>query len=104
VTETEVVMVLKFLSEMEQLTWGEIWQQQAGGERRRGQKHKYIPMDHLCPEAQRSLGELELDDASDDWFRFRVSGARRLWGITEGHVFYPVWWDPRHEVCPNRDQ
>jgi hypothetical protein len=100
----EVTAVLQFLSEMETLTWGEIWQQQTGGDRRRGPKHKYVPMDHLCGEAQSSLSELQLDDASDDWFRFRLGNMRRLWGIIEGRIFYPVWWDPRHEVCPSQDQ
>ena len=103
-TTAEVTMVLQFLRAMEDLTWREIWQQQTGGDRRRGQKHKYIPMEHLCNEAQSSLNDLQLDDGSDDWFRFRLGGVRRLWGMTDGHIFYPVWWDPRHEVCPSKDQ
>jgi len=22
----------------------------------------------------------------------------------EDGIFYPVWWDPRHEVCPSADR
>jgi hypothetical protein len=45
------------------------------------------------------LEELRLDDF-DELFRFRLGTMRRLWGIVDDEVFYPVWWDPDHKVYP----
>jgi|GEM_PF-1829434 len=100
----ELLAVLAFLKEMEKLTWTEIWDLKTGSHRRRGALHKFIPIDDLCSDAQDGLLTLGLDDASDVWFRFRLGGTRRLWGVVEGNVFFPVWWDPRHEVCPGADR
>lgn len=30
-----------------------------------------------------------------------VLGLERIWGHRWDHVFYPIWWDPKHEVCPS---
>jgi hypothetical protein len=44
VSEAKLKEILTFLQAMEQLTWTEIRLQQTGGGRRRGPKHKYIPL------------------------------------------------------------
>jgi hypothetical protein len=93
--------ILTFLAEMERLTWKEVRAQLTGG-RRRGALHKFIPTDHLCPIAQRRLRELKLDDF-DQLFRFRLGNLERLWGVIREDVFYAVWWDPGHQVCPGKD-
>lgn len=93
--------ILTFLREMEHLTWTEVRAQLTGG-RRRGPKHKFIPAAHLCSQAQRRLLELQLDEF-EELFRFRLGNMHRLWGVIHQDVFYPVWWDPDHKVCPSRD-
>ncbi|HEV8065977.1 MAG TPA: hypothetical protein VGP46_14140 [Acidimicrobiales bacterium] len=98
---TGVVKVLEFLKQMEQLTWREIQAQQTGTSRR-GALHKYVPLESLCGAAQDRLTELNADDGSD-LFRFRLGNMPRLWGLVEEATFYPLWWDPRHEVCPSVD-
>ena len=75
---------------------------QTGGNRRRGALHKFIPSAHLCPAAQRRLLDLRLDEF-DELFRFRLGNLERLWGVIHLDVFYPVWWDPEHKVCPSND-
>ncbi len=52
------------------------------------------------------IADLKLDDYDGNWFRFRLGNMERLWGVVEEEdgVFYPVWWDPRHEVCPSEDR
>jgi len=99
VSSEDVPGIVAFLSEMERLTWKEIFDQQTG-EGRRGQKHKFIPIDGCIHDAQSGLSDLEMDDESDSWFRFRLGGKKRLWGILKVPHFYPVWWDPEHEICP----
>jgi hypothetical protein len=54
----------------------------------------------LCPEAQNRLEALGLDDV-DELFRFQLGNEPRLWGVIDDDgIFYPVWWDPRHQVYP----
>jgi hypothetical protein len=97
--------IIAFLTEMERLTWQEIRAQQTGGKKRRGAKHKDIPVESLCAEAQQRLQELGIVE----WeclFRFRTGNMERLWGVIsdeEPRVFYPIWWDPDHRVCPSKD-
>lgn len=89
--------ITRFLSTMERLTWAEVRAQTTGRHRR----HHPIPLDRLCPEAQRRLQDLELDEF-DDLFRFRIGGRPRLWGVLhpDDNVFYAIWWDPDHQVYP----
>ena len=54
----------------------------------------------MCLEAQKRLTDLELDDHGALW-EMRLAGEPRVWGLRNGHVFYPVWWDPDHSVCPS---
>ena len=89
---------------MERLTWREVWAQLTGGGRRRGAKHKFIPMAACTSDAQNRLRALRLDEFDGSWFRFRLMGEHRLWGIVQDGCFLPVWWDPKHEVCPSQDQ
>lgn len=99
-------VIIDLLVQMERLSWKEIRAQMTGGGRRRGHKHKHIPVEHLGEAAQRRLVEIELDD-STALFRFRTGNLGRLWGVVSDErppVFYPVWWDPLHKVCPGRDE
>jgi hypothetical protein len=82
--------ILAFLRNLERLVHTEAF----------GRKHKFVKIDALCPDAQKRLAEIELDDLDGLW-ELRVSGERRIWGHRVGHVFYPVWWDPEHAVCPS---
>jgi hypothetical protein len=61
-------------------------------------KHHYQPTNTLCPEAQTRIRERQLEGF--DLFRFRLSNLERLWGLILEGVFYPIWWDPLHEVYP----
>ncbi|MEU2434511.1 hypothetical protein ABZ611_34420 [Streptomyces sp. NPDC007861] len=98
--------IVDFLTEMERLTWREVRALMTSSKKRRGAKHKSIPIEHLCKEAQDRLQELQLDDFAE-FFRFRTGNMERLWGVIAGEsprVFYPIWWDADHKVCPSKDQ
>lgn len=62
--------------------------------------NKPIPLDSLCAEAKARLEEIELDDEDYLW-ELHVSGTRRIWGVRYSHIYYIVWWDPNHQVCPS---
>jgi hypothetical protein len=88
---THLKHVLEFMHNLESCRPGEVF----------GPKHKHIPLGNLCAKAQKRLAKLELDDLDGLW-ELRVRGLERIWGIRRDHVFYPVWWDPLHEVCPSK--
>ncbi|OLT12947.1 hypothetical protein BJF79_03340 [Actinomadura sp. CNU-125] len=95
-------MLVRFLSDMERLTWREIWDQRTHSKRRDSQKHKWIPVTSLVKTAQDRLAELRLDEF-EEMFRFRVGNMGRLWGVLSEEsprVFYVIWWDPEHKICP----
>jgi hypothetical protein len=82
--------VLRFMHSLEAMRPGEVF----------GPRNKRVALGTLCPEARKRLEELELDDLDALW-ELRVSGRERIWGHRDANVFYPIWWDPRHEVCPS---
>jgi hypothetical protein len=92
--------VLNFLCDMSQLTWNEIKNQRTGGKDRH-KKHHHQAVDAVCAEAQRRFAELRLDEVFEEFFRFRLGGQKRLWGFVVASVYYVVWWDPDHQVCPS---
>jgi hypothetical protein len=99
VNGSAVRKIVVLLREMERLTWKQVWALQTGG-KRRGALHKFIPVESLCPAAQKRFLELRLEEF-DQMFRFRLGNMERLWGVVYEGVFYPVWWDPDHKVCPS---
>lgn len=96
-------IIVDLMVEMERLTWSQVFNQIANSKSRGTAKHKFVPVESLVPEAQRRLAELRLDDW-DELFRFRLGNMARLWGILvqegDARIFYPIWWDPDHMVCP----
>ena len=62
--------------------------------------NKFCGFDSFCQEAYDRLHKLELDDYGGLW-ELRLGGTQRLWGLRSGHIFYVVWWDPEHLVCPS---
>jgi hypothetical protein len=81
--------ILHKLFEFENKNWAEIT---AGG------SHP-IPVDRLCPEAQKRLVDIEKDDF-DELLSLRLTGANRVWCVKSGHIVRPLWWDAEHQVYP----
>jgi hypothetical protein len=65
--------------------------------------NKLIPLGNLDRAARNRLKEIELDDLDGLW-ELRLSGEKRVWGTRVEHVFYLIWWDPKHTVCPSLKQ
>lgn len=80
------------LSNYESMTWASILQDK--------KRNHSVPINDLCKEARDRLEALKLDDV-DDLFRFRLSGEQRVWGMRDRQIFYLLWWDPNHQVCPS---
>jgi hypothetical protein len=89
--------LFEFMCQMAELTWREIEGQRSGAHR----KHHDQPIASIAPKARGYIAKQKLDETfGDTIFRFRLSGKKRLWGFRDGHVFYVVWWDAKHRVCP----
>jgi len=60
-----------------------------------------IDPDTILLDARKRLAQQVKGDYDELW-RFRFGSAKRLWGVKIGDVFYAVWWDPLHKVCPSK--
>jgi len=60
---------------------------------------KSIPLGHIIREAQGILEKLRIQQ--DELVRFRLSGKERFWGFLIEGIYYVVFWDPKHEICPS---
>jgi hypothetical protein len=76
-------------------TWAEI-ESETSGRRRR---NKAYDVSAICVEARRRLAEIQLEDL-DEVFRFRIGALPRLYGFRIAEVFFILWWDPAHKICP----
>lgn len=82
--------VFQKIFESQKLTWQDL---------RNNGSHPVDRTD-LCPEAQKRLILLQKEDL-DQLFSLRLTGRKRIWGIKEGNIFWILWWDPYHQVCPS---
>lgn len=76
------------------------WETLTVGEFRGLPSHVEIAKEALINDAQERMIEIGLEEYDGLW-HLRLGNKPRLWGLLDGHVFYVVWWDPEHEVCPS---
>jgi hypothetical protein len=79
------------LKNYELMTWGDITQDP-------NYNHS-VKVWQIVKEARKRLEELGIEE--EQLFRFRLTGTQRVWGIRDRDIFYILWWDPKHEVCPS---
>ncbi len=81
------------LKSYEGTTWTDLTTRQRGDHT--------VDIGGLCAKAQKQLQKLKLDDHDQLW-SLRLTGQIRLWGVRMEGVFYVLWWDPEHAVCPSK--
>lgn len=59
-----------------------------------------VELDQIVPEARKRLEEIEQDEI-DLLYSLRLTGKKRMWGIKDNNIFWILWWDPNHEICPS---
>ena len=99
-TGAAIADVVNFLVDISSTNWSELLNQSTGSLRRR-RKHHPMPFDGVCKDARDRVLKLHLDEKFDEFFRFRADGEGRLWGFEQSGTFYPLWWDPEHQVVPS---
>jgi hypothetical protein len=85
--------IRKRLVDLESMTWREIL---VDGRK----QHHSVKIGDLCPEAQRRLEAIGLDDV-DRLLSLRLSATERIWGLFTQGIFNLLWWDPEHKICPS---
>lgn len=83
--------VITKLISFESRTWGEIVND-------KGHNH-WIDCNKLCKKAKDRINEKGWD--FDSIFSLRLTGTHRLFGVINSGVFYVIWYDPNHEICPS---
>ncbi len=81
-----------------QFTWPQIEGQKTNGKK----KHVSYPPGTIVKEARDRLIELKKDDLEESIFRFRMSGKVRLYGFRLAGIFYCLWFDRLHKICPSK--
>lgn len=82
--------ILEKLVDFEGQTWCEI----------KGRNNHFINVSSMTKGAQNRLKELRIIE--DELFSLRLNGKCRLFGILDDGVFYIVWYDFAHEICPSQ--
>ncbi|MDR3278612.1 MAG: hypothetical protein LBT12_07540 [Oscillospiraceae bacterium] len=90
--------VLSRLSSLERQTWGEIFQSTAG--RKSNTRNHFIPVSAIVKDARERLIENNLDEY-DELCSLSISGKERVWGVLSDGVFFIIWYDLNHEICPS---
>ncbi len=81
------------LQSYESMTWRQI--------RANSDRDHPIEPDAIILKAQKKLRTQTSYDFDELW-RFRFTGAQRLWGMKVGAMFYVLWWDPQHKIYPSK--
>jgi len=81
------------LAQFEKSTWNQIFV-------RDKHRNHSVELDQLSKDARKRLQQKELDDFEKVW-SLRISGECRVWGLLVEDVFYLLWCDPNHDVCPS---
>lgn len=83
--------IIPKLISFEQRKWGDIINDE---------KHNHwIECKDFVKSAQKRLSELKL--FQDTLFSLRLTGTLRLFGYIENGIYYIIWFDPNHEICPS---
>jgi len=86
----EIPEILQKIFEAQRMTWQEHY---AHGSH-------LVKVSKIIPKMQKRLKELKQEDL-DVLYSLRLSGKMRVWGIKEANLFWLLWWDPDHEICPS---
>lgn len=85
--------VFEKLREWEKLSTGELFNMPG---------NKPIPVHKIVTRAQTRIKDLRREEHADNLWELRLTGTQRFWGFRYGCLFYVLWWDPDHLVCPSK--
>lgn len=94
--------IISKLAAFEGMTWQEISSASGGKRQGHGSNSHFENVADLIKEAQQRLEQLHRYE--DQLYSLRLSGTERLFGVLdEGGIFYILWFDSKHEICPTKN-
>jgi hypothetical protein len=87
------------MTAFEKDTWGEIEKHVTGKKKKRHRMHHSHELGDLAAEAQQRWHAIDLGQFETLW-RFRLGGAKRVWGFIVRAHFHMVWWERYHKIYP----
>lgn len=90
--------IVEHLVNHERMTWNEIFKKTHDGNK---SSNHYISPDKICKDAQDRFKELNLEEYADFLYSIRLNNKIRIFGLLRDGVFYILWYDENHEICPS---
>jgi len=82
------------------------WQEVEKATHDKGKSKNHVVNDaqeNISKEAWQRLEAMHLEDEADSLFSFALNNLVRIWGLKLGDEFHVLWYDPRHEVFPTKN-
>jgi len=87
------------LSSYEKISWAEIDGTPKSGAESKGSQNHFVSVNDMIRQARIRLNNLHL--TFEEYYSIALTGKERLWGVLNDGVFYILWYDQNHEVCPS---
>ena len=94
---SNLTKVFRYLSDLESQKWGEILTDKSG--RGKNTRSHEIDLTNLIKEAQVRAVDINVDEF-DALCSISVGSRKRVWGYISDGLFYIIWFDMQHEICP----
>ena len=89
--------IFRYLSNLEGQTWGEILTTKSG--RNSNTRNHPVEFSDMTKEAQSRAKYINIDEY-DGLYSIAVDNKKRVWGHINDGLFYIVWIDGEHAICP----
>ncbi len=93
-TQECFISFFKSVQCFEKMSWAEI--KLAAGGKKKGTNHHPLDIAKFSNDAQKRLGELNLEGIGDSLFSLRIKGTTRVYGVRQEEMFSPIWHDIYH--------
>lgn len=90
--------ILEKLVDFERMTWGDVLKKTHDNGK---SSNHFISPDKMIKKAQDRLNQLNLNEFSENIFSLRLNNINRLFGILTDGIFYILWYDNDHQICPS---
>lgn len=91
--------IVEHLVNFERMTWDEVFKKTHDSGK---SGNHYITPDKLCKNAQDRFRKLNLEEYADSLYSIRLNNLIRIFGLLRDGVFYILWFDEKHEICPSK--
>ena len=81
------------------MTWVEIEKQTH--DKGKSKHHFITDLESLSKECIDRIKKMHLEEETDNIFSFALTNKVRVFGLRKLGMFYVLWYDPYHKICPS---